>query len=97
MPFLTKRAFIDMQDNLLTERSQKSALEHMLQDEKDLMESVVRREMEKAAGLQVDLAVARQQKALSMHPMHCGCTSICCCVLPCHCFPSLQGRHASYR
>ncbi len=88
MPFLTKRAFIDMQDSLITERAQKTALEHMLQEEKDLMESVVRREMEKAASLQVDLATARQQKALSTHPMHCGCTSICCCVSPCPPRPS---------
>ena len=85
-----------MQDNLITEQSQKAALEHMLQEEKDLMESVVRREMEKAASLQVDLATARQQKALSAHPMHCACTSSCCCVSPCHRFPSPQGRHASY-
>ena len=85
-----------MQDHLITERSQKAALEHMLQEEKDLMESVVRREMEKAAGLQVDLATSRQQKALSTHPMHFGCASICCSVLPCRRFPGPQGRHASY-
>ena len=63
-----------MQDKLTTETSQKAALEHMLQEEKHLMESVVRREMEKAASLQVDLATARQQKALSRQLMRCGCT-----------------------
>ena len=91
-----------MQDNLITEQSQKAALEHMLQEEKELMESVIGREMEKAASLQVDLATARQQKALSMQPVHCGGTSgHLCHSLQLFSMLSLpwrgsHGRHASY-
>ena len=85
-----------MQDKLVTEKSQKAALEHMLQEEKDLMESVVCREMEKAASLQVDLATARQQKALSRQLMQCGCTSrqpfIRCSMSTCCCFPGVALR-----
>jgi len=51
-----------MQDDLVTERSQKAASERMLQEEKDLMDSAIRRELGKAASLQVDLDTARQQK-----------------------------------
>ena len=51
----------------MAERSQKAALERMLQEEKDLMDSALRREMGKAADLQVELTAARQQKASLLH------------------------------
>ena len=51
-----------MQEGIIAERSQKAALERMLHQEKDLMDSAIRREMEKAADLQVQLLTAQQQK-----------------------------------
>ena len=44
------------------ERSEKAALERILQKEKDLMDSAVQREIGRAASLQVELMTAQQQK-----------------------------------
>ena len=51
-----------MQEDLGVERSEKAALERILQKGKDLMDSAIQREMGKAASLQVDLSAARQQR-----------------------------------
>lgn len=44
------------------ERSEKAALERILQKEKDLMDSAIQREMGRAASLHVELLAARQQR-----------------------------------
>lgn len=58
---------LGLQGDIVAERSQKAALERMLQEEKDLMDSALRREIGKAADLQVELTAARQQKASLLH------------------------------
>ena len=51
-----------MQEDIGMERSEKAALERILQKEKDLMDSAVQREIGRAASLQVELMTAQQQK-----------------------------------
>ena len=51
-----------MQEDIVAERSEKAALERILQKEKDLMDSAVQREMGRAASLQVELLTAQQQR-----------------------------------
>ncbi len=51
-----------MQEDIGVERSEKAALERILQKEKDLMDSAVQREIGRAASLQVELMTAQQQK-----------------------------------
>ncbi len=59
----SSRISLGHQGDIVAEKLQREALERMLKEEKDLMDSALRREMGKAADLQVELTTARQQRA----------------------------------
>ena len=64
-----------MQEDIVLERSEKAALERILQKEKDLMDSAVQREMGRAASLQVELLAAQQQR-VRLFPLIIVCYSV---------------------
>ena len=64
-----------MQEDIVLERSEKAALERILQKEKDLMDSAVQREMGRAASLQVELLAAQQQR-VRLLPLLIVCYSV---------------------
>ena len=64
-----------MQEDIGTERSEKAALERILQKEKDLMDSAVQRQMGRAASLQVELMAAQQQR-VRLNPLLIVCYSV---------------------